>query len=191
MNPKSNLAASLTPTEVPIPELAERVAETEATACAEVAFELGRRGRAEEGAELLAKLADRLGHAPVSPRLLAGLVEGMARWDGERRKTIDLPVQRLSRIVSDLVFHLHGGGRTEELSQLLGKRVDAWADEASEVLCEAGGVFEIGEPGPGVKHVVLRLPGAPMVGIAGRGKPGRNEPCPCGRGRKFKRCCAG
>ena len=21
-------------------------------------------------------------------------------------------------------------------------------------------------------------------------KPGRNEPCPCGSGRKFKRCCA-
>jgi SEC-C motif-containing protein len=22
-------------------------------------------------------------------------------------------------------------------------------------------------------------------------RPGRNEPCPCGSGRKFKRCCAG
>jgi len=22
-------------------------------------------------------------------------------------------------------------------------------------------------------------------------KPGRNEPCPCGSGKKFKRCCAG
>ena len=24
-----------------------------------------------------------------------------------------------------------------------------------------------------------------------RGKVGRNEPCPCGSGRKFKKCCLG
>jgi uncharacterized protein len=34
-------------------------------------------------------------------------------------------------------------------------------------------------PGP------ANLPGAP----AARAKVGRNDPCPCGSGRKFKKCC--
>jgi len=32
------------------------------------------------------------------------------------------------------------------------------------------------------------LQGAPPRAVV---KVGRNEPCPCGSGRKFKRCCAG
>jgi len=37
--------------------------------------------------------------------------------------------------------------------------------------------------------------GRPAVGIMttpgqGRSKPGRNDPCPCGSGKKFKKCCA-
>jgi uncharacterized protein len=34
-------------------------------------------------------------------------------------------------------------------------------------------------PGP------VNLPGAPVA----RAKVGRNDPCPCGSGRKFKKCC--
>lgn len=30
---------------------------------------------------------------------------------------------------------------------------------------------------------------APGAGPATRGKTGRNEPCPCGSGRKYKKCC--
>ena len=33
----------------------------------------------------------------------------------------------------------------------------------------------------GQPRVVQMPPGSP--------KPGRNDPCPCGSGKKFKRCC--
>ena len=26
--------------------------------------------------------------------------------------------------------------------------------------------------------------------VAAKGEPGRNDPCPCGSGKKYKRCCA-
>ncbi len=39
----------------------------------------------------------------------------------------------------------------------------------------------------------LALPGtkarAGMEAVAPQGRPGRNDPCPCGSGRKFKKCC--
>ncbi len=33
------------------------------------------------------------------------------------------------------------------------------------------------------------LTGLPEVGALRRGKVGRNDPCPCGSGKKFKKCC--
>jgi uncharacterized protein YecA (UPF0149 family) len=30
---------------------------------------------------------------------------------------------------------------------------------------------------------------APSTGDDGEAKVGRNEPCPCGSGKKFKKCC--
>lgn len=38
--------------------------------------------------------------------------------------------------------------------------------------------------GPG-KRSRLRAPARPLY------RAGRNEPCPCGSGKKFKRCCIG
>lgn len=38
--------------------------------------------------------------------------------------------------------------------------------------------------GPG-KRSRLRTPGRPLY------RAGRNDPCPCGSGKKFKRCCIG
>jgi len=36
-----------------------------------------------------------------------------------------------------------------------------------------------------IKHVRIHLTPRQLR----RGKVGRNEPCPCGSGKKFKRCC--
>ena len=35
------------------------------------------------------------------------------------------------------------------------------------------------------------LEGGPRTGLGLPAVPGRNDPCPCGSGRKYKRCCAG
>lgn len=32
---------------------------------------------------------------------------------------------------------------------------------------------------------------SPILGPVGRAPVGRNEPCPCGSGNKFKKCCLG
>lgn len=39
-----------------------------------------------------------------------------------------------------------------------------------------------------IDHALERR--AMMVAIEGGAKVGRNAPCPCGSGRKFKKCCA-
>ena len=38
------------------------------------------------------------------------------------------------------------------------------------------------------KHHLMPLPSTPFSVIEG-GKTGRNEPCPCGSGKKYKKCC--
>jgi len=32
-------------------------------------------------------------------------------------------------------------------------------------------------------------PGSNVIEIQNRTKVGRNDPCPCGSGKKYKRCC--
>ncbi len=43
--------------------------------------------------------------------------------------------------------------------------------------------------GPGCSHGHGHEPAAPVVRAAP--KVGRNDPCPCGSGKKFKKCCGG
>jgi uncharacterized protein YchJ len=49
----------------------------------------------------------------------------------------------------------------------------AWREQSRSLMAQALGTFQ----------AVLDHPQAPATG------PSRNQPCPCGSGRKFKRCC--
>jgi preprotein translocase subunit SecA len=40
-------------------------------------------------------------------------------------------------------------------------------------------------------NVTARLRPSPSPGAVSRQKVGRNDPCPCGSGKKFKKCCGG
>src|SRR2546425_11569499 len=42
-----------------------------------------------------------------------------------------------------------------------------------------------------LSDVAALLRAAPSQVTAGRQKVGQNEPCPCGSGKKFKKCCGG
>ncbi|MEW6673230.1 MAG: anaerobic sulfatase maturase [Thermodesulfobacteriota bacterium] len=41
------------------------------------------------------------------------------------------------------------------------------------------------------RHPPQRLPSIPVQGSRSASKAGRNDPCPCGSGKKFKKCCLG
>jgi SEC-C motif-containing protein len=83
-----------------------------------------------------------------------------------------------------LVIHSHETGRTPDVATVefsaYGK--DGGAEhvlhEKAEFVREAGG-WIYARP--------LREGPAPIRGAAK--KPGRNDPCPCGSGKKFKHCC--
>ncbi len=42
-----------------------------------------------------------------------------------------------------------------------------------------------------MRHVEGGRAPAPPAAMRGAAKPGRNDPCPCGSGRKYKKCCMG
>ena len=55
------------------------------------------------------------------------------------------------------------------------------------MLCELGLVAEL-SPEADARPLSPR-PAAPAEGVLSEAKVGRNDPCPCGSGRKYKRCC--
>lgn len=73
-------------------------------------------------------------------------------------------------------------------------RVQSW-ERAQEVaaLCSAHQIHYIIGLEPDRPEDLTDIDRAlnPPEPIRVMSKPGRNEPCPCGSGRKFKKCCAG
>ncbi len=155
----------------------------------DTAFDLASFGRGREAVALLERLAATLGYPPFSPELLTGMLKGMRRWhtrDGEFE--IDLPAGELAPLVACLLSEANTFTRLEELSSLLGRRVEEWHAHAAELLAEAGPValgagttfvtvpFALGE-----ECGWMPMPKLPRLG--------RNSPCLCGSGKKLKRCC--
>jgi SEC-C motif-containing protein len=82
-----------------------------------------------------------------------------------------------------LVVHNHSIGRTPDLAYVefsaygLEQGVEHVLHEKAEFIRE-NGAWTYTRP--------LREGPAPVVGAK---KPGRNDPCPCGSGKKYKHCC--
>jgi SEC-C motif len=72
-----------------------------------------------------------------------------------------------SAIFDDLDWHLHSGGPPVVLQKTVPLAMDLERSMVS------------GQP------IVVDAKGQPVS----PGKIGRNEPCPCGSGKKYKRCC--
>ena len=109
--------------------------------------------------------------------------------------------------------YLPGAGRPADLARaekllrrgyrVPGVRDRVYIAERLQEVCEDGGrpdeARQFGEQAERLRHEPLRAaarpvppPGnpAPLAGnIARRVKVGRNAPCPCGSGKKFKKCC--
>lgn len=103
----------------------------------------------------------------VSPGTFAAVLsESMPR--------LALPVSvraRVPEVIARFLEYLRESGRVGE--------GDDWAAQVRDI---ARSLEERRKPGGGVKGETIRkAPGASPVG--------RNDPCPCGSGRKFKKCC--
>ena len=104
---------------------------------------------------------------------------------------------------SDLVDRLadlyEGQGRTGEARKLRRQtECGATTMETSQSVLSSGTVLRQmttikfggeGLPLSELSNVAAMLRGASSPAIAGRPKTGRNDPCPCGSGKKFKKCC--
>jgi preprotein translocase subunit SecA len=51
-----------------------------------------------------------------------------------------------------------------------------------------GSLAYLDAPGPG-PHLEPDLPAITYPVVRSEAKVGRNEPCPCGNGKKYKKCC--
>jgi len=155
----------------------------------DAAFDLASFAREREAVALLARLGATLDFTPFSPELLAGMLKGMRRWcTQEGEFEIDLPAGELAPLVARLLSEANTWTRLEELSSLLGRRVNEWHAHAAELLAEAGPVAL----GDGTSFVTIPFAFGEACGsgaVPRALRVGRNSPCPCGSGKKLKRCC--
>jgi hypothetical protein len=77
--------------------------------------------------------------------------------------------KRPSKEVLDAIFQVMDGGNPEEIARRIGMETD-------QLLAQRDSFLE---------HAHREL----LLGEAATRKIGRNEPCPCGSGKKYKRCC--
>ena len=85
--------------------------------------------------------------------------------------------ERLQPVITPLVGFIGLGGDPEfEPAEDIDDRLDDAADIPRAILL----LRKIAE---------LRASRAPATGQPRRGKIGRNDPCSCGSGKKYKRCC--
>jgi uncharacterized protein len=81
---------------------------------------------------------------------------------------------------------------------LIERAMAPWTDEDMELADDAERLEWLSATAAAVRAIrhlreACGLPLVPLaarpVSEAGAGAPGRNEPCPCGSGKKYKHCC--
>ena len=80
---------------------------------------------------------------------------------------------------------------TSALAAFFVKHRDAFAADSMEPICESwfdAHDLEVRFTLPYEAHGLFDLPGQPPASAPARPKVGRNDPCPCGSGRKYKKC---
>jgi preprotein translocase subunit SecA len=80
-----------------------------------------------------------------------------------------------------MIFLDHAGEKMEELVR---KSLQRRRETAEKGL--PGGAARCGTGGGASGTYALRTP---LPGMRPEEKPGRNDPCPCGSGLKYKKCC--
>lgn len=160
--------------------------ETEAEACYSLAYALADRGEHDEAtryvAQLVARQARQRGDWPLRAEMLVRALS-LATAHAERQKRpLGLRVWLVGAPENPGTIDLHAVPHEQALLALFeGSRVAAAAltDEVNP-----------GDLGP-LPRLNLLAGWAPKQGTVRSGpRVGRNDPCPCGSGKKYKKCCA-
>ncbi|MCF7847204.1 MAG: preprotein translocase subunit SecA [Kiritimatiellales bacterium] len=105
-----------------------------------------------------------------------------------KREAFDLFVDLMDRIYDEIATAMFRSATSVDAMEdffrsLSGMQVH---HEASALAAAAAGA-PVGAPPPGME--IPRAPAAPQPIHRDAPKVGRNDPCPCGSGRKYKKCC--
>jgi tetratricopeptide (TPR) repeat protein len=122
-------------------------------------------------------------------------------WDGTeqilREGLAVAGVRDRADLIGRLLDLCEEQGRTEEAAEFR-REAKRMATEKSRSVSLAGTVLRQktkidfggeGLPLSDLSAVTAMLRGNSAPAIAGKSKVGRNDPCPCGSGKKFKKCC--
>ena len=114
---------------------------------------------------------------PEQVRLWAqGFAYGMRSFpDAWRHLDADSP--DLVFVVPILILEASDEDRLDMIGEDRGKPVDEFVSEAA---------VGIPECVTGLHRLAMKRRGAPVSALS---KPGRNDPCACGSGKKYKKCC--
>lgn len=86
--------------------------------------------------------------------------------------------------------HCRGGCPRERWCRPTGERVSYFCDAYQMFFSHADAhLRQIAESWLREQNELAAVPPVPVAHLGRRGKVGRNEPCPCGSGEKYKRCC--
>lgn len=114
-------------------------------------------------------------------------------------RALELLVVELDHVAADGALDQHNHGFKPDGARALRERSAtppfAWAGGFEIVSRSGDGAavrfdkdVEVLLDADGLNTLRSALPEA-LSGVSGAAEPGRNEPCPCGSGRKYKRCC--
>lgn len=116
---------------------------------------------------------------PLADEWVTGFEQGLELWPQDWREGLaEAEVNTIEELL-DSVLQRWGDEAADAADA--DTRLEWLAESAAAVRALYGQWRALGRPAPAVLPVEV-----PAVATGG---PGRNEPCPCGSGKKYKKCC--
>lgn len=117
----------------------------------------------------------------IAEEWVEGFRQGLELWEPDWRTRFD--AQAVAEVEAKLAMLLAPWEGDEEAFDGDERRRMAWLDEACDLVADLHAVWSgLGLTRPGVVEVDAPRPSASAA-------VGRNDPCPCGSGKKYKKCC--
>ncbi|WP_181358966.1 UPF0149 family protein [Pseudothauera lacus] len=110
---------------------------------------------------------------------MAGFTQGLELWPADWESRVPAADADAAR---DEIARMATLWEAPDADQADGETRLQWLEDAAAVVADLRARWQAA----GIEGPALAVIEAPQGSTAG---PGRNEPCPCGSGKKFKKCC--